>query len=107
MGSCCDCSIHAGCFKALVSMGSLRRRLPVAANTALVTAGTLGELPHQGLESIQRLHVTNELRRQLLMFYDGLRDPFPQRVCKEAIPRSPTCALQIDDSNFAVGRLQI
>jgi hypothetical protein len=41
------------------------------------------------------------------VFDDGLRDTFPQRICKEAIPRSPTRALQIDDSNFAVGRLQI
>jgi hypothetical protein len=67
----------------------------------------LDELPQQDLKSIQRLHIANELRRQLLLFDDGLRDPFPQRICKEAIPRSPTRALQINDSNFAVGRLQI
>jgi hypothetical protein len=67
----------------------------------------LGELPRQSLKSIQRFHIANELRHQLLVFDDGLRDPFPQRICNEAIPRSPTRALQIDDSNFAGGRLQI
>ena len=49
----------------------------------------LGELLHQDLKSIQRLHVANKLRRQLLVFDDGLGDPFPQRICKKAIPRSP------------------
>jgi hypothetical protein len=63
-------------------------------------------LPRQGIKSIQRLHVANELRGQLLLFDDGLGDPFPPRIGKEAIPRSPTRALQIDKSNFAVGRLQ-
>jgi hypothetical protein len=31
------CSDHTGCFNAVVSIGSLRRRLPVAAKIALVT----------------------------------------------------------------------
>jgi hypothetical protein len=57
-------------------------------------------------KSIQRLHVANELRRQLLMFYDGLRNPSRSGSARSdstiADARSP-----IDDSNFAVGRLQI
>jgi hypothetical protein len=32
------CSVHAGSFKAAGSTGKLRRRLPVAAKIALVTA---------------------------------------------------------------------
>jgi len=32
---------HTGCFNAVVSIGSLRKRLPVTTNTALVTAGTM------------------------------------------------------------------
>src|SRR5450432_1205635 len=36
--------VHA-CFNAAVSTGSLRRRLPVAAKIALVTAGTTAEVP--------------------------------------------------------------
>jgi hypothetical protein len=36
---------YADCFKTLLSMGGLRTRLPVAAKTALVTAGTMQEVP--------------------------------------------------------------
>ena len=36
---------HAGCFKALASTGNLRRRLPVAAKTALAIAGTMADVP--------------------------------------------------------------
>jgi hypothetical protein len=38
-------SVHTGCFNALVSIGSFRKRLPVAAKIALVTAGTMAEVP--------------------------------------------------------------
>src|SRR6266851_7033604 len=38
-------SVHTGCFNAVASIGSFRRRLPVAAKTALVTAGTMAEVP--------------------------------------------------------------
>jgi hypothetical protein len=38
--------VHTGCFNAAVSMGSFRKRLPVAAKIALVTAGTMAEVPH-------------------------------------------------------------
>jgi hypothetical protein len=38
-------SIHSGCFNAVVSIGSFRRRLPVAAKMALTTAGTMAEIP--------------------------------------------------------------
>jgi hypothetical protein len=38
-------SVHAGCYNAVVSIGSLRKRLPVAAKIALVTAGTMAEVP--------------------------------------------------------------
>ncbi len=36
---------HTGCFNAAVSTGSCRKRLPVAAKIALVTAGTIAEVP--------------------------------------------------------------
>ena len=36
---------YAGCFSALASTGNLRRRFPVAAKIALVTAGTIAEVP--------------------------------------------------------------
>ena len=36
---------HADCFNAAVSTGSFRTRLPVAAKIALVTAGTIAEVP--------------------------------------------------------------
>jgi hypothetical protein len=36
---------YVGCFNAVVSTGSFRRRLPVAAKIALVTAGTMAEVP--------------------------------------------------------------
>jgi hypothetical protein len=36
---------HAGCLNAVASIGSFRRRLPVAAKIALVTAGTMAEVP--------------------------------------------------------------
>src|SRR3984893_8877271 len=39
------CSVHTGCFNAAVSIGSFRKRLPVAAKIALVTAGTTAEVP--------------------------------------------------------------
>jgi hypothetical protein len=39
------CSVHTGCFNALVSIGKFRKRLPVAAKTALVTAGRTAEVP--------------------------------------------------------------
>ena len=42
---CERCSVHTGCFNALVSIGSFRKRLPVAAKIALVTAGTMAEVP--------------------------------------------------------------
>src|ERR1700730_17167964 len=38
-------SVQTGCFNTAVSIGSFRRRLPVAAKTALVTAGTMAEVP--------------------------------------------------------------
>jgi hypothetical protein len=38
-------SVHAGCFNAVLSIGSFRTRLPVAAKIALVTAGTTAEVP--------------------------------------------------------------
>jgi hypothetical protein len=37
--------VHAGCFNTVRSIGSFRRRLPVAAKIALVTAGTMAEVP--------------------------------------------------------------
>jgi hypothetical protein len=37
--------VHTGCFNAAVSIGSFRKRLPVAARIALVTAGTMAEVP--------------------------------------------------------------
>src|SRR4029077_7143396 len=37
--------VHTGCFNAAVSIGSFRKRLPVAAKIALVTAGTMAEVP--------------------------------------------------------------
>jgi len=37
--------VHADCFNAVLSIGSLRTRLPVAAKTALATAGTTHEVP--------------------------------------------------------------
>jgi hypothetical protein len=37
--------VHTGCFNALVSIGSFRKRLPVAAKIALVTAGAMAEVP--------------------------------------------------------------
>jgi hypothetical protein len=40
-----SCSAHAGCFNAAVSIGSLRKRLPVAAKIALAIAGTMAEVP--------------------------------------------------------------
>ena len=36
---------HTRCFNATVSIGSFRARLPVAAKIALVTAGTMAEVP--------------------------------------------------------------
>ena len=39
------CSVHTGCLNAVVSIGSFRKRLPVAAKIALVTAGTMAEVP--------------------------------------------------------------
>jgi hypothetical protein len=39
------CSVHTGCFNAVVSIGSFRSRLPVAAKITLVTAGTIAEVP--------------------------------------------------------------
>jgi hypothetical protein len=39
------CSVHTGCLNAVVSIGSFRKRLPVAAKIALVTAGTIAEVP--------------------------------------------------------------
>ena len=36
---------HAGCFNTEASTGNLRRRLPIAANMALVTAGTISDVP--------------------------------------------------------------
>jgi hypothetical protein len=41
-------SFHAGLFNAAVSTGSFRKRLPVAAKIALVTAGTTAEVPAHG-----------------------------------------------------------
>src|SRR5262245_58495593 len=38
-------SVHTGCFNAAASTGSFRKRLPVAAKIALVTAGTMAEVP--------------------------------------------------------------
>src|SRR5260370_4093489 len=38
-------SVHTGCFNAAVSIGSLRKRLPVTAKIALVTAGAMAEVP--------------------------------------------------------------
>ena len=38
-------SVHTGCFNAVVSTGSFRKRLPVAAKIALATAGTMAEVP--------------------------------------------------------------
>ena len=38
-------SVHTGCFNAVVSTGSFRKRLPVAAKIALVTAGTMADVP--------------------------------------------------------------
>src|ERR1700704_2793403 len=40
------CFAHTGCFNAVVSIGSFRKRLPVAAKIALVTAGGIAEVPH-------------------------------------------------------------
>jgi hypothetical protein len=37
--------VHPGCFNVAVSRGILRSRLPVAAKTALATAGTMAEVP--------------------------------------------------------------
>jgi hypothetical protein len=36
---------HSGCWSIATSTGSFRRRLPVAAKIALVTAGTMSEVP--------------------------------------------------------------
>ena len=36
---------HAGCFNAAASIGSWRKRLPVAAKIALVTAAGMQEVP--------------------------------------------------------------
>jgi hypothetical protein len=38
-------SIHTGCFSTLLSTGTFRKRLPVAAKIALATAGTIAEVP--------------------------------------------------------------
>src|SRR5260221_13442448 len=38
-------SVHTGCFNVVLSIGSFRKRLPVAAKIALVTAGTMAEVP--------------------------------------------------------------
>src|SRR5260221_6471990 len=43
------CFAHTGCFNAVVSIGSLRKRLPVAAKIALVTAGGVADVPHSPL----------------------------------------------------------
>ncbi|MBV8487396.1 MAG: hypothetical protein JO161_03885 [Planctomycetaceae bacterium] len=67
----------------------------------------LDEYPDQGLKPIEHFHVAKELRRQLLLFENCHREVFPQWIRKEAIPRPPARALQIDDSNFAVGCLQV
>jgi hypothetical protein len=40
-----QCSAHARCFNAVVSIGSFRKRLPVAAKIAFVTAGAMAEVP--------------------------------------------------------------
>src|SRR6516164_9704174 len=40
------------------------------------------------------------------MLDNGLGDPLPLRVGKEPAPRSPPCALQIDEGDFTVGRQQ-
>jgi hypothetical protein len=39
------CSVHTGYFNALVPIGKFAKRLPVAAKTALITAGTTAEVP--------------------------------------------------------------
>jgi hypothetical protein len=43
----------------------------------------------------------------LLVFDGGLGNPLPHRIVKEPAPGPPARALQIDDSNLAVGGQQI
>lgn len=53
-----------GCFKAMVSTGSFRKRLPVAAKIALLTAGTIAEVPALA-HPVRRVETLNDVDLEL------------------------------------------
>ena len=59
----------------------------------------LDEMRRQGFEPVERRHIADELRCQLLVLDNGFGDAGLQRVLKKPAPRAQARTLQIDNGN--------